>query len=271
MRAAAAAVADDAAAAAMGMTEALAADAQAVASDAMDAASALAETAANAAAELGRAVAAPGGAAAAAAAAPFSVYPQQMQRVIAPAQPGSGSSGGSKPASPASIEKLKVRLLAAVASLDRGLAANVREASEVDALSSRLEAAGGGDVALSWTTTEARPDTSSMEMMDGTWRLIYRLVGGGGGVGGGTGGGSLSNCLLHAQPTEILCHLILRLNSPPPALKKTPQLRLQHRQPGRPPPWSPGRFRSAGSWPDLPGHRHQGGGWIRRGVDRRGV
>jgi hypothetical protein len=54
----------------------------------------------------------------------------------------------------------------------------MREASEVDALAARLEAAGGGDVALTWMTTEASPDESSMEQLAGTWRLIYRWGGG---------------------------------------------------------------------------------------------
>jgi hypothetical protein len=46
----------------------------------------------------------------------------------------------------------------------------------VDALAARLERAGGGDVALSWTTTAASPDESSMDLIAGTWRLIYRHV-----------------------------------------------------------------------------------------------
>lgn len=50
----------------------------------------------------------------------------------------------------------------------------VREAAEVDDLAARLEAAGGGDVALDWTTSEGRPDVSTMELLGGTWRLIYR-------------------------------------------------------------------------------------------------
>ncbi|GBF92845.1 hypothetical protein Rsub_05464 [Raphidocelis subcapitata] len=198
------AAADDATEAARGMSGALVADAQAAASDALDAATGLAGAAAadandalGAAADLANAVAADALDAAAgfanAAAAVSSEIGATLSAAAgaaAAAQPAAGGGGGAaaavngggggggggasgKPASPATIEKFKVRLLAAVASLDRGLAANVREASEVDALAARLEAAGGGDVRLSWTTNEASPDQSSMERMDGTWRLIY--------------------------------------------------------------------------------------------------
>lgn len=50
----------------------------------------------------------------------------------------------------------------------------MREVDEVDALAARLEKAGGGNISLTWTTTESSPDQSSMELLAGTWRLIYR-------------------------------------------------------------------------------------------------
>jgi len=61
------------------------------------------------------------------------------------------------------VDALKTRLIAAVASLDRGVAANVREAKEVDELVQQLEAA-AGPVSLVG---------QSLEQLAGTWRLLY--------------------------------------------------------------------------------------------------
>ncbi|WIA18350.1 hypothetical protein OEZ85_009815 [Tetradesmus obliquus] len=81
------------------------------------------------------------------------------------------------------VEGLKVKILAAVASLDRGLAANMREASEVDKLCARLEEA-AGPITLRWSTSRSSPDASTMDKLAGTWRLVYSSGFNGGSLGG---------------------------------------------------------------------------------------
>lgn len=81
------------------------------------------------------------------------------------------------------VEELKVQILAAVASLDRGLAANVREARDVDRLARKLEEA-VGPITLRWTTSRSSPDRSTMDKLAGTWRLIYSSGFNGGSLGG---------------------------------------------------------------------------------------
>lgn len=81
------------------------------------------------------------------------------------------------------VEGLKVKILAAVASLDRGLAANMREASEVDKLCKRLEEA-AGPITLRWSTSRSSPDASTMDKLAGTWRLVYSSGFNGGSLGG---------------------------------------------------------------------------------------
>jgi hypothetical protein len=78
----------------------------------------------------------------------------------------------STPEDSADIDKVKIKLLAALASLDRGIAANVQEAKEVDALAAQLEQLGGA-VKLSWATDEQQPDVSTMEMLNGELRRLW--------------------------------------------------------------------------------------------------
>jgi len=73
------------------------------------------------------------------------------------------------------VEKLKSQLLVMLSSLDRGLAANAREADEVDRLAVMLEEMGGGvDLA----------NTESAAQLPGTWRLVYTSGFNGGSLGG---------------------------------------------------------------------------------------
>lgn len=81
------------------------------------------------------------------------------------------------------VEDIKVQILAAVASLDRGLAANLRESREVDSLCRRLEDV-AGPVTLKWATSRSSPDQSTMDKLAGTWRLIYSSGFNGGSLGG---------------------------------------------------------------------------------------
>jgi hypothetical protein len=81
------------------------------------------------------------------------------------------------------VEDLKVQILAAVASLDRGVAANLREAQEVDRLCQKLEDT-AGPLTLKWSTSRTSPDASTMDKLAGTWRLIYSSGFNGGSLGG---------------------------------------------------------------------------------------
>ncbi|KAI8471388.1 MAG: hypothetical protein J3K34DRAFT_468317 [Monoraphidium minutum] len=168
---------EDARAAALGVTEALAADARAAADDAAAGALGVAESLVNAAAGAADGLLA----AAAAAGAPATA---RVRAPLPPPQFGGGGARARGPADPAKAEKLKIKLLAAVASLDRGLAANVREAEEVDALAARLEAAGGGDADLGWTASSLGGGESGAEQLGGTWRLIYSSGFNSGSLGG---------------------------------------------------------------------------------------
>lgn len=85
-----------------------------------------------------------------------------------------------------SAEELKIKLLAAVASLDRGLAANAREARDVDELVQSLEDV-GGPVVLSWKAGDGLGSGSAgapMQLLGGCWRLIYSSAFNGGSLGG---------------------------------------------------------------------------------------
>lgn len=53
----------------------------------------------------------------------------------------------------------------------------------MDELAAQLEAAGGA-VLLDWKTSRSSPDTSSMDRLVGTWRLIYSSGFNGGSLGG---------------------------------------------------------------------------------------
>lgn len=59
----------------------------------------------------------------------------------------------------------------------------LREASEVDRLCQQLETA-AGPVTLKWSTSRSSPDTSTMDKLAGTWRLIYSSGFNGGSLGG---------------------------------------------------------------------------------------
>jgi hypothetical protein len=99
------------------------------------------------------------------AAAPF-MSPSPSGYAGSSSYPSYSPGSSSAPADPEKIETVKVKLLAALASLDRGIAANVQEAKEVDALAAQLEQLGGA-VKLAWTTSEQQPDVSTMEMLNG--------------------------------------------------------------------------------------------------------
>lgn len=86
------------------------------------------------------------------------------------------------PPSTRAIVKAKSALIAALCSLDRGIAANPQEALEVDELAAELEALGGGMV-LSWSAT-AESAVPTMEKLAGTWRLIYSSGFNSGSLGG---------------------------------------------------------------------------------------
>jgi hypothetical protein len=59
----------------------------------------------------------------------------------------------------------------------------MREASEVDKLCSRLEEA-AGPITLRWSTSRSSPDASTMDKLAGTWRLVYSSGFNGGSLGG---------------------------------------------------------------------------------------
>ncbi|GLI63443.1 hypothetical protein VaNZ11_006334 [Volvox africanus] len=82
------------------------------------------------------------------------------------------------------LERLRVSLLAALSSLDRGLAANAREAGEVDGLCSRLEALGGPVTLLPMGALSGGADEVSRDLLAGTWRLIYSSGFNSGSLGG---------------------------------------------------------------------------------------
>ncbi|GLC59065.1 hypothetical protein PLESTB_001439700 [Pleodorina starrii] len=87
------------------------------------------------------------------------------------------------------IERLRVSLLAALSSLDRGLAANAREAAEVDELCSRLEGLGGPVVLAPRGLGAAASGGggaggSADDLLSGTWRLVYSSGFNSGSLGG---------------------------------------------------------------------------------------
>jgi len=81
------------------------------------------------------------------------------------------------------VQALQMKLLAAVSSLDRGLAANAKEARDVDDIAGQLERL-EGPVNLDWKTSRSSPDTSPMDRLAGTWRLIYSSGFNSGSLGG---------------------------------------------------------------------------------------
>eukprot|EP00198_Chlamydomonas_reinhardtii_P012908 XP_001702245.1 plastid lipid associated protein [Chlamydomonas reinhardtii] len=88
---------------------------------------------------------------------------------------------------------IQVSLLAALSSLDRGLAANAREAAEVDELCSQLEGL-GGPVALaapaaggqqgSAAASSSSGSSAPSDLLAGTWRLVYSSGFNSGSLGG---------------------------------------------------------------------------------------
>ncbi|EFJ46380.1 hypothetical protein VOLCADRAFT_105590 [Volvox carteri f. nagariensis] len=103
----------------------------------------------------------------------------------APAPPGSPPTGRR-------IERLRFSLLAALSSLDRGLAANAREAAEVDELCSQMESL-GTPITLSPSPPPAAGPVAGggsagvsgiNDQLAGTWRLIYSSGFNSGSLGG---------------------------------------------------------------------------------------
>ncbi|KAG2483968.1 hypothetical protein HYH03_017213 [Edaphochlamys debaryana] len=111
--------------------------------------------------------------------------------------PSPASSSASSPAAPSPkraarrLERLKVALLAALSSLDRGLAANAREAAEVEELCAQLEGLGGA-VALAGAPGAAAaaavagggPHSAPSDLLGGSWRLVYSSAFNTGSLGG---------------------------------------------------------------------------------------
>jgi hypothetical protein len=105
----------------------------------------------------------------------------------------SAKATGAAPPAPAppvlSATELKRQLVQAVAGLDRGLGASLREARAVDALARRLERAApvvvepDADADATTSPSSAAADASA-PLAPGCWRLIYSSAFGGGSLGG---------------------------------------------------------------------------------------
>ncbi len=123
------------------------------------------------------------------------------------------------------MERVKVELLAALASLDRGIAANRQEAKEVDEIAARLERL-GGEVKLGWATGEQSPDVSTMEMLAGARPLLR------GGLplcGAGRGGRRWCNGLGEGwlPPPLMMMMMVIALVAAGPGRSLAPQLPRQ--------------------------------------------
>jgi hypothetical protein len=172
--------ADDAVAAAQGVASSLARDVEGAADDALTAAQGVASSLAR---EVEDATEAATEAAGNFVFATASMADAAAAAVLGEGGVGAGGGGaGSSAATPTttppepvlSAAQLKQQLVQAVAGLDRGLGASLREARAVDALARRLERAAPADS----STTPLGP------LAPGCWRLIYSSAFGGGSLGG---------------------------------------------------------------------------------------
>ncbi|MEW5298892.1 MAG: hypothetical protein WDW36_001965 [Sanguina aurantia] len=98
-----------------------------------------------------------------------------------------GASHAHQSATAVRLQQLKRQLLAVVAPLDRGLAANKPQAREVEQLAQVMEEAalssGGWSGSLDWIAPAAG-QPAPMELLDGCWRLLYTSGFNNGSLGG---------------------------------------------------------------------------------------